>query len=178
MKEKQLQQTRHEYAPTQRMLALAGLAPVFLILLPAALIGLSARLDRALRLPRLPGGRLALAKGALMAVAGWLLALWTVVVQFDLGRGTPIPLMATQRLVVEPPYTYTRNPMVLGALGLYMGIAVMRRSLSAIGLVLACGAALLAYVRRVEEKEMVARFGAEYEAYRERTPFLLPRLGR
>ena len=106
-----------------------------------------------------------------MAVAGWLLALWSVVGQFDLGRGTPVPLMATQRLVVEPPYTYTRNPMVLGALGLYMGIAVMRRSLSAIGLVLACGAALLVYVRRAEEKEMLARFGQEYVAYRARTRF-------
>ena len=48
-----------------------------------------------------------------------------------------MPLMATQRLVVEPPYTYTRNPMALGALGLYLGVAVLRRSLAAIGLVLA-----------------------------------------
>lgn len=178
MKDKLLRQARREYAPRQRMLTLAALAPVFLVLLPASLIRLSARLDQALHLPRLPGGRLALAKGALLAVAGWLLALWTVVVQFDLGRGTPVPLMATQRLVVEPPYTYTRNPMVLGALGLYMGIAVMRRSLSAIGLVLACGAALLVYVRRAEEKEMLVRFGQDYVAYRERTPFLLPRLPR
>lgn len=176
MKESLLRQTRREYAPWQRLLALAALAPVFLVLIPAALIRGSARLDRALHLPRLPGGRPVQTLGGLMAVAGWLLGVWSVKAQFDLGRGTPVPLMATQRLVVEPPFTYTRNPMALGAIIMYLGVAVARRSLAAVGLVVAAGAALLVYIKRVEEAEMLARFGKEYVAYRERTPFLLPGL--
>lgn len=178
MKEKLLQQAGREHAPWQRVLALAALAPLFLGLIPVALIRGSARLDRTLRLPRLPGGRLLQVLGGLMTVAGWLLAMWSIAAQFRLGRGTPVPLMPTQRLVVEPPYTYTRNPMALGAIMMYLGVAVLRRSLAGIGLVLGVGSALLAYIQRAEEAEMLARFGDAYAAYRARTPFLLPRLPR
>lgn len=37
----------------------------------------------------------------LLIVPGWLLAQWTVGVQFFLGKGTPIPLVPTRRLVVR-----------------------------------------------------------------------------
>lgn len=178
MKEKLLQQAGREYAPWQRLLALAALAPLFLVLLPTVLIRGSARLDQALHLPKLPGGRPIQVLGGLMSVSGWVLGMWSNEVQFRLGRGTPVPLMATQRLIVEPPYTYTRNPMALGAIIMYMGVAVLRRSLAGIGVVLAAAAALLTYIQRAEEAEMLARFGEEYADYRERTPFLLPRLRR
>ncbi len=176
MKERLLQQAGREYAPWQRLLALAALAPVFIVLLPTALIRGSARLDRVLHLPRLPGGSLLQMLGGLMSAAGWLLGMWSNAAEFELGRGTPVPLMATQRLVVEPPFTYTRNPMALGAILMYLGVALLRRSLAGVGIVSTAAAALLVYIKRVEEHEMAARFGQEYLAYRERTPFLLPRL--
>jgi protein-S-isoprenylcysteine O-methyltransferase Ste14 len=68
--------------------------------------------------------------------------------------------------------------MALGAIVMYLGVALLRRSLAAVGLVLAAATALLTYIKRVEETEMLARFGEEYVAYRERTSFLLPRLMR
>jgi protein-S-isoprenylcysteine O-methyltransferase Ste14 len=36
----------------------------------------------------------------------------------------------------------------------------------------------LSYIRLVEEKEMVARFGEAYLAYRRGVPFIVPRLRR
>ena len=45
-------------------------------------------------------------------------------------------------------------------------------------LVLLGAAALLTYIKVVEEREMVARFGEEYLAYRRRVPFIMPRLRR
>jgi len=33
------------------------------------------------------------------------------------------------------------------------------------------------YIVRIEEQELAARFGAAYLAYKEQTPFLIPRLG-
>ena len=39
-------------------------------------------------------------------------------------------------------------------------------------------AALLTYIKVAEEREMVARFGAEYLTYRRRVPFIIPRLRR
>ena len=92
MKEKILQQASREYTPRQRFLMLAALAPVFVVLIPSVLICLSKQLDQALRLPQLPGGRQVRALGGLMTVAGWLLAIWSIAVQFRLGRGTPAPV--------------------------------------------------------------------------------------
>ena len=113
-----------------------------------------------------------------MMVGGWLLAMWTIVVQFSIGRGTPVPLMATQELVVDGPYRFCRNPMVLGAVVMYLGLAVSIGSLSAVGLVVLPTIWLLAYVKRWEEPELEARFGEAYRLYRQHTPFLLPRFGR
>jgi protein-S-isoprenylcysteine O-methyltransferase Ste14 len=87
-----------------------------------------------------------------------------------------VPLMATQELVVEPPYTYCRNPMALGAIGMYPGVALLFQSFGAGTLVLLFAAVLLTYIKRGEEKEMTARFGPEYLAYKQRTRFLIPRI--
>jgi protein-S-isoprenylcysteine O-methyltransferase Ste14 len=82
--------------------------------------------------------------------------------------------MATQKLIVQPPYAHCRNPMALGAIVLYLGVAVTA-GLPAAGLLWLPGSvALLAYIRLVEEQEMVARFGEEYLAYRRRVPFIIP----
>jgi protein-S-isoprenylcysteine O-methyltransferase Ste14 len=79
--------------------------------------------------------------------------------------------------VVQPPFTYCRNPMTLGTILGYGGIAVWLGSVSAVGIVAAVGALLLVYVRTVEEKELEARFGPAYQEYKRTTPFLLPRIG-
>gem|GEM_PF-6752174 len=38
-------------------------------------------------------------------ITGWFFAIWTGKVQVSSGRGIPIPLMATQKLVVRRLYT-------------------------------------------------------------------------
>jgi len=86
--------------------------------------------------------------------------------------------VATRELVVEPPYTSIRNPMALGAIAAYLGLAVVARSPGTAALVALLAAALLAYIRLVEEPELSSRFGAAYREYRARTPFLVPRSPR
>ncbi|HET7724127.1 MAG TPA: isoprenylcysteine carboxylmethyltransferase family protein, partial [Propionibacteriaceae bacterium] len=113
--------------------------------------------------------------GLLLLVCGGGFAVWSVLAEATVGRGTPVPLIPTQRLVVVPPFTFCRNPMVLGTSLAYLGLAVAVGSPSAVVLVVTFAALLLLYVRTVEEKELEARFGADYVAYRSRTPFLLPR---
>ena len=68
--------------------------------------------------------------------------------------------------------------MALAAVGMYLGVALLFQSIGAVILVLLFTAALLAYIKRGEEKEMAARFGPEYLAYKQRTPFLIPRIRR
>ena len=66
--------------------------------------------------------------------------------------------------------------MALGAIVLYLSVSLIMGSPGAALLVLLGAAVLLAYIRLVEEKEMVARFGDEYLVYRRRVPFLIPGL--
>ena len=51
--------------------------------------------------------------------------------------------MATQQLIVQPPYTFCRNPMTLGAIMMYLGMALLFNSPGAAMLVLLCAAGLI-----------------------------------
>lgn len=175
MKEKFLKQASHEYSPKQRLLTLFVIAPVFLFLLPFIFITLGARLDQWLPWQPILSPPFNLILGWLLIVLGLLFGLWSNYSQFILGKGTPVPLMATQKLVVQPPYTYCRNPMAAGAIVLYLGVAILFRSIGAVILVLIFAGLLITYIKRVEEKEMEIRFGEEYLAYKSQTPFLIPR---
>jgi protein-S-isoprenylcysteine O-methyltransferase Ste14 len=176
MRDRLLAQTKREYGPRQRLALLAAAAVLFVVILPLALLRLGGRLDRLLDWPVFFHPPANAIVGGLMILAGWLLAMWTIYVQFTLGRGTPVPVMATHKLLICPPYSFCRNPMALGAIVLYLGVSVAAGSPGAALLVLLGAAALLTYIKIAEEREMVARFGEEYLAYRRSVPFLIPRL--
>jgi protein-S-isoprenylcysteine O-methyltransferase Ste14 len=114
------------------------------------------------------------AVGVVLSLIGAGLVTWSVYVQFAIGKGTLAPMVATQRLVVEGPYAYSRNPMTLGALLFYLGIGAGMGSLAAISTVLLVFAGLLIYIYSHETRELEGRFGAAYLDYKRRTPFLLP----
>ena len=176
MKDWFIRQTRRAYSPAARLLALIPAAMLFVGALPLLLVILGRALDGRLGLPAVFWQPVNWIAGLLLLAIGVPLAMWTIIVQFSIGRGTPIPLMATQKLIIQPPYTLCRNPMALGTILAYLGVAVIIGSLAAAGLVMLSALALLLYIRRFEEMEMEERFGAEYVAYRQRTPFLIPRL--
>ncbi|MDT8307665.1 MAG: isoprenylcysteine carboxylmethyltransferase family protein [Anaerolineae bacterium] len=176
MKSRLLAQSKKEYPAGQRLLAILAAGVLFLVVFPIVLARASRSLDRILQWPRIQSARLAAILGGMMTVGGFLFALWSIIVQFRLGRGTPIPAMAAQTLIVQAPYAYTRNPMALGTIVMYLGVAVLLGSFSAVLMVMGASVLLLSYIRIVEEREMVARFGDAYRVYRRQTPFLLPRL--
>jgi protein-S-isoprenylcysteine O-methyltransferase Ste14 len=178
VKDRFLAQAKREYSLRQRVAALLVEAIFFMALFPLALLLLGGLLDRWLGWPKLMQQPVNAILGWLLIVAGWLFAMWSIYIQFTLGRGTPVPLMATQKLIVQPPYAHCRNPMALGAIVLYLGVTVTAGSPAAGLLWLLGSVALLTYIRLVEEQEMVARFGEEYLAYRRRVPFIIPKLRR
>jgi len=155
-------------------LILAG--SLFLAGLPF-LIGVAGGwLDRSLGLPRFPDGIATAVAGIVLMVAGGVFAFWAVFAEARIGHGTPVPMIPTRRLVVVPPFSYCRNPMVLGTVVGYLGFGVWLGSVSAITLVLLFAALLLLYVKVLEEKELEARFRTDYVEYKRSTPFLLPRI--
>ena len=138
--------------------------------------GIGPWLDRRLGLRPLGIGRTGRLAGGLLAVLGFSLAFWSVETQIDRGRGSPLPVMPTQELLTDGPFRYCRNPMTLGAILAYLGIAIAARTVAGMAIVVSLAASLLAYLRRLEERELAERFGDDYLAYRRETPFIIPRL--
>jgi protein-S-isoprenylcysteine O-methyltransferase Ste14 len=110
---------------------------------------------------------------------GLLIIAWAVFTQLSIGRGTPVPVAPTQKLIVSGPYKLCRNPIQLGAIVYYFGLGMLLQSVS-IALLMAALAFVLggAYQKLVEERELERRFGTEYVEYRSKTPFVIPKWGR
>jgi protein-S-isoprenylcysteine O-methyltransferase Ste14 len=170
-------QTEHGEATRIATLTLLA-SPVFLGLLPFLVAGAGPRLDRRLGLPPLAIGRVSRILGGLLAVLGFSLGFWSVDVQLTRGRGTPLPVMPTQELLTEGPFRYCRNPMTLGTILAYLGLAIAAGTTAGTGLVLSLAASLLVYLKRLEEGELAERFGEAYLAYKRETPFIIPRLSQ
>jgi len=113
--------------------------------------------------------------GALMTLLGIFLLGWSIYIQYALGKGTPYPKVATQKLITTGPYAYSRNPMTLGAFFLYLGIATGMGSGVVSLLILVIFVALLTFIYQHETRELTERFGTDYLDYRKQTPFLIPR---
>ncbi len=115
-----------------------------------------------------------LALGPALTAGGIALVGWSVYIQYTLGKGTPAPTVATKRLVTQGPYAYSRNPMTLGALVMYLGIGVWMGSGVVVTLAVVVFVILLTFIYIHETRELAQRFGKEYLDYCEKTPFLFP----
>jgi protein-S-isoprenylcysteine O-methyltransferase Ste14 len=94
------------------------------------------------------------------------------------GGGSPSPTAGrTQRLVVRGLYAHCRNPSVHGKLlgVLSVGFALNSPSFCFILIPPILAISLVEKVVR-QEPQLVAVFGAEYEAYRQNVPLFVPRL--
>ncbi len=116
--------------------------------------------------------------GPVLTIGRIALVIWSVLTQYINGNGTPAPMVATQKLVTQGPYFYTRNLMTLGALFLYSGIGIWMSSGVLIILSVVVFSILLTFIYLHETRELVDRFGEEYLDYRKRTPFLFPNFWR
>ena len=170
--------SKKPHSPRERLRLIVTLSIPFLVLPVLVLSWLAPAMDKRLRLPSWRRSGLTVLAGVLLAIPGLLLALWTIFAQFTRAQGTPSPTMATQKLLVRGPFAICRNPMALGTILFYLGIAVLVGSSFAMGLVVLFTAVLLTYIKLVEEKELEVRFGADYAKYKQNTPFLLPHPGK
>jgi protein-S-isoprenylcysteine O-methyltransferase Ste14 len=167
--------SRKRFTEKQRLLALIPQGLLFLILIPALFYLASVSLDASLELP---GFTLTPSISATLILLGLCFSGCSIWVQFRVGHGTPAPLIPTQKLLVEGPYAFCRNPMLLGTMLYYIGIGLWVGSVSFIGLVLIFTSLLIVYVKVIEEKELEERFGDEYRRYKKMVPFIIPFKGR
>lgn len=117
----------------------------------------------------LPVGRLYLA--ALVALAGLVLSVWSIVYMKRVGKGNPFDAMGhevaprTRHLMTDGPYKMSRNPMLTGTYLYYIGILIALWSWWAL-LVFAIIAAVMMLQVRSEEKRLEADFEQEYLDYK------------
>lgn len=113
----------------------------------------------------------AIGPAAALLIAGTLLAAWSALA---LGRSFSL-LPQARALITTGPYRFVRHPMYLGGLLITAGEVWLRFS----PLVVALNAIFVAaqLVRLRYEEDLLARAFPEYEAYRRRTPALIP-IGR
>src|ERR1700680_976929 len=109
---------------------------------------------------------------ALIAVEGYLF----VRVERELGSRRLVghaELTGTGEMCSGGLYAHVRHPRYAGMFSAVLGAALLAETpLLWVVLVIWCPFALI--VIRVEERELTARFGPDYEAYRKRVPAYLP----
>ena len=160
------------------ILVLVPAGVLFVFLFPYLFLTALPRLDARLGLPSLSFGPVNWILGGILLLLGMVYASWSICMQVYKASGTPVPIVPTQKLLVSPPFSHCRNPMVFGTICAYLGLAIFAGSISSIILVGIFTASLVLYIKRVEEKELEMRFGQDYLEYKSRTPFLIPRITR
>jgi protein-S-isoprenylcysteine O-methyltransferase Ste14 len=165
-----------EYPITARILALIPAGLLIVVLIPYLLIRTGPTIDRALGLPSFQLGLPGLIAGGISILIGMVYALWSIISQMTRASGTPLPVMPTQKLLISPPFNQCRNPMTLGTILVYLGLGLLLGSTTGMVLVVLISFLLIGYLKFIEEKELEARFGEEYLAYKAQTPFIIPRL--
>jgi protein-S-isoprenylcysteine O-methyltransferase Ste14 len=114
--------------------------------------------------------------GALLMALG-LPVLLDAFARFALqGRGTPVPLLPTERLVVTGFYRRVRNPMYVAVTALIVGEALLLGSPPVLLYGLVVWGVFHAFVVLYEEPAGRRRFGAEYARYCAAVPRWVPRL--
>ena len=104
---------------------------------------------------------------AVLLVPGFGLLLWSLGL-FLKARTSPLPMRPTTSLVFAGPYRWTRNPMYLAMLLIYIGTALLFDVFWALVLIPAVMALVVRRVIRREEQYLETRFGDEYRQYRAR----------
>lgn len=127
---------------------------------------------------RIPESNFLKVVGVIIGLAGLLLFFYTVFLFKTIGKGTLAPWSEKQKLVVEGPYRYCRNPMISGVLFVLIGEALFLHSLQ----LLVWGSIFFAinttYFLLFEEPALHTKFGEEYRQYKKDVPRWIPSLKR
>ncbi len=111
--------------------------------------------------------------GLALLVGGLALAARTTLLLLGRGRPRRGPQPA---FVLAGPYLRLRNPLFAGIVIALLGAALLERSTTLAIIALSAAIGAHAWVVRIEEPRLTARFGAPYAEYCRRVPRWMPRL--
>jgi protein-S-isoprenylcysteine O-methyltransferase Ste14 len=101
-----------------------------------------------------------------LLLGGMTLQLWCITLFQREGDGTPSPLWPPRQCVIAGPYRWLRNPMNVGELAVFLGLAAWFNSRALVTYALLACLAFHLFVVFYEEPRLAQRFGGRYDAYR------------
>lgn|SRR3989344_6403796 len=111
--------------------------------------------------------------GIFIMVSGFILRQWSIQILGNLF--TPvISIQEGHRLIIKGPYKYVRHPSYSGLLVELLGASLAVSNWISFVLVFCFVLPPLIYRIKIEEKELIKKFGQDYIAYKERTKMLIP----
>ena len=78
------------------------------------------------------------------------------------------PTQPTLAIATDGPFRFTRNPLYIAALGVYLGVTLWVNSLAMLLLIIPMALVLHRGIVLREERYLSAKFDGEYDAYRTR----------
>ena len=114
--------------------------------------------------------------GAVVSLAGLVVAVAAFVQFVREGRGTPAPVAPTRELVVGGLYRYVRNPMYVAVASMIAGQALIFRSVPMLIWLTVFLAAVVSFVTWYEEPTLRRTYGESFDRYRRAVPGWWPRL--
>lgn len=93
-----------------------------------------------------------------------------------IGRGTPLPMDTASKLVVSGIYSYVRNPMAISGIGQGLLVGFLLGSPLVLLYSLLGGFIWQFIYRRLEEDDLIQKFGADYEDYQQKVRCWIPKL--
>ena len=117
-------------------------------------------------------GHLVLAAGLFVVFSA--LGLTSAYYMVSYGDGTPLPLDATNKLVIKGPYAWLRNPMAVAGVGQILAVALAFGDWVIAVYAVVGGIAWHLMVRPAEEEDLLKKFGQDYAEYRERVSCWVP----
>ena len=107
---------------------------------------------------------------------GLLLAIWSVQTFYTKGGdGTPGPWRPVSNLIISGPYLYVRNPMIIGVINLLLFESALFASIPMLLWAIVFFICNIVYFKNIEEKDLIKRFGVEYEDYKNKVSMLFPK---
>lgn len=112
----------------------------------------------------------------ILLLSGTALFMWTNWLFVTLGYGTLAPWDPPRKLIIEGPYHYVRNPMIISVGLMLAGEAVLFRSTIITLCIVLFILGNMIYFPLKEEKDLMRRFGKDYKEYRRYVPAWVPHL--
>jgi protein-S-isoprenylcysteine O-methyltransferase Ste14 len=155
-------------------------SPWFYLLASALFFGACLLGWRPMPWPAAPAWRAGLlALGTGLYFPGLALLLWGRLAlgkNYFVSTGLGAQLFADHQLITGGPYALVRHPMYVGLILAAWGSLLIYSTWTALGFAL-CAPMIIGRARR-EEAALAAEFGAQWQAYCQRVPMLIPRLWR